>query len=117
MEGFYEALAQEVTGLGIATTLVEPGGFRTDANTRSVDAAPALRAYADLREELLRNFSEPIGDPAKLAEALITATSGKHPPRRLVLGSGAYEAVHAALAARLAEVEAQRDSASITNYA
>jgi hypothetical protein len=36
---------------------------------------------------------------------------------RLVLGSGAYEAVHAALAARLAEVEAQRDSASITTYA
>jgi NAD(P)-dependent dehydrogenase (short-subunit alcohol dehydrogenase family) len=115
MEGFHEALAQEVTGLSIATTLVEPGGFRTDANTRSVDAAPALRVYADLREELLRNFSEPIGDPAKLAEALITATSRKHPPRRLVLGSDSYEAVHAALAARLSEVEAQRDSASITN--
>jgi hypothetical protein len=79
--------------------LVEPGGFRTDANTRSVDAAPTLSVYADLREELLREFSEPIGDPAKLAEVLITATSSKHPPRRLVLGSDAYEAAHAALAA------------------
>jgi NAD(P)-dependent dehydrogenase (short-subunit alcohol dehydrogenase family) len=116
MEGFYEALAQEVAGLGIATTLVEPGGFRTDANTRSVDAAPALPVYAELRERLLSTFAEPIGDPAKLAQALITAADADRPPRRLLLGSDAYEAVFAALTARLAEAQAQRESASITNY-
>jgi NAD(P)-dependent dehydrogenase (short-subunit alcohol dehydrogenase family) len=117
MEGFYEALAQEVAELGITTTLVEPGGFRTDANTRSVDAAPVLPVYAGLREQLLSTFAEPIGDPAKLAQALITAANSDQPPRRLLLGTDAYEAVHAALTARLAEVQAQRDSAAITNCA
>jgi SAM-dependent methyltransferase len=73
MEGFYEALAQEVAGLGITTTLVEPGGFRTNANNRSVDAAPALPVYAELCEHLLSGFAEPIGDPAKLAQAVIAA--------------------------------------------
>jgi len=62
MEGFYEALGQEVAGLGIHTTLVEPGGFRTDANTRSVDAAHELPAYARARAELPRSFATPIGD-------------------------------------------------------
>jgi NAD(P)-dependent dehydrogenase (short-subunit alcohol dehydrogenase family) len=117
MEGFYEGLAQEVAGLGIATTLVEPGGFRTDANTRSVDAAPALPVYAGLREQLLGNFAEPIGDPDKLAWAVIAAADLPHPPRRLLLGSDAYRSVHAALGARLAEAEAQRDGAAVTDYA
>lgn len=116
MEGFYEALAQEVAGLGIATTLVEPGGFRTDADNRSVDAAAALPAYAELRDQVLRQFSEPMGDPAKLAAAVIAAADMAQPPRRLLLGSDAYEAVHAALTARLGEVEAQRDSASTTDH-
>lgn len=117
MEGFYEALAQEVAGLGIATTLVEPGGFRTDANTRSADAAATLPVYAELREQVLRNFSEPAGDPARLAAAVIAAADAAQPPRRLLLGSDAYHAVHASLTARLREVEAQKDSASMTNHA
>jgi hypothetical protein len=82
-----------------------------------VDAAPALPVYAGLREQLLSTFAEPIGDPAKLAQALITAVNSDQPPRRLLLGTDAYEAVHAALTARLAEVQAQRDSAAITNCA
>jgi NAD(P)-dependent dehydrogenase (short-subunit alcohol dehydrogenase family) len=115
MEGFYEALAQEVNGLGIATTLVEPGGFRTDANGRSVDAAPALPVYADLRERLLNGFADPIGNPAKLAEAVIAAAYAEQAPRRLLLGSDAWAAVHASLSARLREVEAQRETASVTD--
>jgi NAD(P)-dependent dehydrogenase (short-subunit alcohol dehydrogenase family) len=116
MEGFYEALAQEVGGLGIATTLVEPGGFRTDANTRSVDASTPLPVYAELREQVLRGFAEPIGDPARLATAVIAAADAARPPRRLLLGSDAYEAVRASLSARLREVEAQKDSASVTDH-
>jgi NAD(P)-dependent dehydrogenase (short-subunit alcohol dehydrogenase family) len=117
MEGFYEALAAEVAGLGIATTLVEPGGFRTDANTRSLDSGPKLPVYTELREQVLRDFSDPIGDPAKLAAAVIAAADTAPPPRRLLLGSDAYQAVHASLTARLAEVEAQRELASITDHA
>jgi NAD(P)-dependent dehydrogenase (short-subunit alcohol dehydrogenase family) len=115
MEGFYEALAQEVNSLGIATTLVEPGGFRTDANGRSADAAPALPVYAELRERLLGTFAEPIGDPAKLADAVIAVAYAERPPLRLLLGSDAFSAVHASLTARLREIDAQRETASITD--
>lgn len=116
MEGFYEALAQEVAGLGIATTLVEPGGFRTNANTHSVDAAAQNPAYSQLREKQLGTFAQPIGDPARLATALIAAADSAQPPRRLVLGSDSYAAIHASLTARLQEVEAQRESASVTDH-
>jgi NAD(P)-dependent dehydrogenase (short-subunit alcohol dehydrogenase family) len=115
MEGFYEALGQEVAGLGIHTTLVEPGGFRTDANTRSVDAAHELPAYARARAELPRSFATPIGDPARLAAAVLAAADADRPPRRLLLGSDAYRAVHASLTARLDEVVAQRDTAPRTD--
>lgn len=37
------------------------------------------------------------------------------PPRRLLLGSDAWTAVHASLSARLQEVEAQRETASVTD--
>jgi NAD(P)-dependent dehydrogenase (short-subunit alcohol dehydrogenase family) len=117
MEGFYDSLAQEVADLGISTTLVEPGGFRTDANNRSVDAAPELPVYASLRAKTLGNFAEPPGDPAKLADAVIAAVSSPRPPRRLLLGTDAYTAVHAALSHRLAEVEAQRETAGRTDAA
>jgi hypothetical protein len=66
---------------------------------------------------VLRNFSEPAGDPARLAAAVIAAADAVQPPRRLLLGSDAYHAVHASLTARLREVEAQKDSASMTNHA
>jgi NAD(P)-dependent dehydrogenase (short-subunit alcohol dehydrogenase family) len=115
LEGFYEALATEVDGLGIKTTLVEPGGFRTDANTRSHDVAEPLPAYAGLRQELLSGFAEPKGDPAKFAAAVMTAVDSAPPPRRLVLGSDCFAAVHAALAVRLQEVEGQRDTAARTD--
>lgn len=115
MEGFYESLAQEVSGLGIATTLVEPGGFRTDAHTRSADAGTALPVYAELRERTLRDFSEPIGEPAALATAVLAAADAAEPPRRLVLGSDAYDAIRRSLTARLREVEQQKDSAAVTD--
>ena len=45
----------------------------------------------------------------------VVAALAPDPPRRLLLGSDAYRLVHAALAARLAEVEGQRDQAAATD--
>jgi hypothetical protein len=55
------------------------------------------------------------GDQAKVVAAMIDVGDADDPPRRLVLGSDAYRLVHAALADRLAAVEAQRDTASSTD--
>ena len=46
LEGFSQALAQEVAGFGINVTLIEPGGFSTDwggSSARHADAAAGLR--------------------------------------------------------------------------
>jgi NAD(P)-dependent dehydrogenase (short-subunit alcohol dehydrogenase family) len=100
-------MSQELAPLGIATTLIEPGAARTNSSTTSVDPAPALEPYAELRAQLLASFAEPIGDPVKVAHAIIAAADVERPPRRLLLGSDAYEHVQAALSTRLREVEAQ----------
>ncbi len=115
IEGFYEALAQEIEPFGIRAILVEPGMIRTgfyDAATR----VPASEPYRDGPAD-----GEPIpldrmpGDQAKVVTAMIGAALSADPPRRLLLGSDAYRLVHQALAVRLAAVEAQKDLAASTD--
>jgi NAD(P)-dependent dehydrogenase (short-subunit alcohol dehydrogenase family) len=45
VEGFSEALAQEVRPLGIQACMVEPGGFRTDWAGASISFAKPMDAY------------------------------------------------------------------------
>ena len=115
IEGFYEALAVEVEPFGIRTMLVEPGMIRTtfyQAATR----VPDVPAYQDtpVDRDALPTEEMP-GDQAKVVAAMIDAALSPDPPRRLLLGSDAYRLVHAALAGRIADVEAQQDLASTTD--
>ncbi len=115
IEGFYEALAVEVEPFGIRTILVEPGMIRTSfyqAATR-VPASPAYQETPVDRDPL--PVEQMPGDQAKVVAAMIDAALSPDPPRRLLLGSDAYRLVHQALAARLAEVEAQQDLAPSTD--
>ena len=115
IEGFYEALAVEVEPFGIRTTLVEPGMIRTSfyqAATR-VPASPAYQGTPVDRDPL--PVEQMPGDQAKVVSAMIDAALSPDPPRRLLLGSDAYRLVHEALAARLADVEAQQDRAPSTD--
>jgi NAD(P)-dependent dehydrogenase (short-subunit alcohol dehydrogenase family) len=115
IEGFYEALAAEVEPFGIRTMLVEPGMIRTSfyqAATR-VPAGPAYQGTPVDRDAL--PVEEMPGDQAKVVAVMIGAALSPDPPRRLLLGSDAYRLVHEALAARLADVEAQQDLAPSTD--
>ncbi len=56
-----------------------------------------------------------IGDPAKVAQAIIDSVDVSPAPRRLTLGSNAYEVLAAAWRDRLAALEAQRDLAYSTD--
>jgi NAD(P)-dependent dehydrogenase (short-subunit alcohol dehydrogenase family) len=49
-------------------------------------------------------------------EDRVAAADTTPPARRLLLDSDGYEAVHASLTARLDEVDAQREHASITDH-
>ena len=54
LEGFSQALAQEVAAFGIHVTLVEPGGFSTDWAGSSSSTPRELPAYAEVHRHVAR---------------------------------------------------------------
>lgn len=50
LEGFSQALAQEVAGFGINVTLIEPGGYTTDWSGPSAKHSAENPAYAQARQ-------------------------------------------------------------------
>jgi NAD(P)-dependent dehydrogenase (short-subunit alcohol dehydrogenase family) len=110
LEGLSESLRGELAPFGIAVTIVEPGGFRTDWAGRSlIQTAGSRPEYAEATERASRNYArmhghQP-GDPTLAARALIELANSDHPPLRLVLGSAALTAITKALTARIEEIE------------
>jgi NADP-dependent 3-hydroxy acid dehydrogenase YdfG len=91
LEGFSEALAQEVLPLGIKLTIVEPGPFRTGfANAGFVQAENKIEDYQStagaFKERMKAVDGKQEGDPAKAAKAIIQITNIENPPLRLPLG-------------------------------
>ncbi|KAA0100877.1 SDR family oxidoreductase [Mycolicibacterium sp. P1-18] len=112
IEGFYEALAQEVEPFGIKTTLVEPGVVRTgffEAAPRVPLSEPYLGGPADRPTP---SVDEMVDSQEKTVAAMIRAGDSTEPPRRLVLGSDAWQLVTDALRGRLDELTAQRANAA-----
>jgi NAD(P)-dependent dehydrogenase (short-subunit alcohol dehydrogenase family) len=94
LEGWTEALRDEVAPLSIRVTIVEPGAFRTEfagpQNMRPVQRIDAYRAVIEPVEQYLYgNDGKQPGDPAKAAQAIIAAVDSTDPPLRLLLGSDA----------------------------
>jgi NAD(P)-dependent dehydrogenase (short-subunit alcohol dehydrogenase family) len=120
IEGFCETVAREIAPFGIRLTIVEPGATPTGFGA-SLDTAPVMPEYEDTPAGEVRRaigggtFNLP-NDPERIAEAMIDLVDSGAPPLRLPLGSDTFEDVRAALLARLAEHEAQRELAySVVN--
>jgi NAD(P)-dependent dehydrogenase (short-subunit alcohol dehydrogenase family) len=111
IEGFVEAVAQEVAPFGIAFTLVEPGPAATDFG-RGLDRTEPSPIYADTPVQALRRALEDggfvLGDARKMVREMLVSLDVSPPPRRLLLGGQAYAQVRAALQQRLVELDAQR---------
>jgi NAD(P)-dependent dehydrogenase (short-subunit alcohol dehydrogenase family) len=121
LEAWSEALADEVAGLGVKVTLVEPGNFRTafagDVNMRPERPLPAYRdVIAPIEAFLYGQASRQPGDPAKAAEAMICVVEDPTPPRRLVLGADAYDVLDRTLAARAADIARYRSLGEATAF-
>lgn len=119
IEGFIESVRQELAPFNIAVTIVEPGTTGTNFGRNLVVAEP-LEAYADGPVGRMRAFFgsgtfESPGDADKTIRVVVDTAEQNPPPLRLATGSDAYEAIHAALAARLAELEAQKSVAVSTD--
>jgi NAD(P)-dependent dehydrogenase (short-subunit alcohol dehydrogenase family) len=119
IEGFIEAVAQEVAPFAIDFTIVEPGPTRTDFG-RGLVTPPAMEVYRDTPAGEMRRavttaaFPLP-GDPAKMAQAMIDSAERRPAPRRLVFGRDAYARVRAGLVERIAALEAEKDVALSTD--
>jgi NAD(P)-dependent dehydrogenase (short-subunit alcohol dehydrogenase family) len=121
IEGFLDAVAQEVAVFGIGCTLVEPGGARTDFRHRGARIADTLEAYdaspSRMITRLVTDATRPSqGDPAKMVEVMIASVDEEPAPRRIALGSDAYQVMRAQLSARLKALEAQRELACSTDF-
>ena len=107
--GFSEALAKEVSSLGIRVTCVEPGGFRTDWAGASMSYAPKVEGYEDTvdkRYDFVKSGQfVPMGDPDKAAKAMINLIDSTEPPVHLVLGSEAINILKMADEQRKEEME------------
>ncbi len=122
IEGLFEALRQEVGGFGIDVTLVEPGDTRTGFSGVGAVMSDPLPAYAAAPSGQLRGYlaGGPAGqpnDPAEVARAIADSADRNPAPRRLILGTDAYQLIRTALGERLYEMEEQADIAASVGFA
>ena len=116
LEGFAEAVSQEVAEFGIKTIIIEPGSIKTGfvANIRWTQE---LEDYKDSAVGKLRRWIEEngdaaaSGDPVKMADAIYTISQMPEPPLRTVLGGDAYAVLEAGYSRSLAALQAQKDIA------
>ena len=109
IEGFIEAVAQEVAPFGIEFTLIEPGPAKTEFGAGLVEP-PSMPVYeqtpvGEMRRALKGGAFKLLGDPNKMAQAILDSVEIHPAPLRLTLGSSSYDAVKKALNARLENLE------------
>lgn len=95
LEGLSEALAPELAPFGVKVMIVEPGAFRTNFANDKLRLPPRrISAYAgsmagDINDLLKAYDGAQPGDPARAADAIISAVEAADPPLRLILGEDA----------------------------
>jgi NAD(P)-dependent dehydrogenase (short-subunit alcohol dehydrogenase family) len=87
LEGFSQALAQEVADFGIKVTLIEPGGYSTDWAGPSATHSEENPAYGAIREARSRSrAATPPGDPKATRAAILKVVDADPPPLRIFFG-------------------------------
>ena len=104
LEGFSQALAQEVAGFGIKVTLVEPGGFSTDWAGSSARHSEQLDDYKAVREQAMeaRKKRSVPGDPVATRSAILKVVDADAPPLRVFFGTAPLGIAEADYESRLA---------------
>ncbi|UVK51538.1 SDR family oxidoreductase [Mesorhizobium sp. AR02] len=114
LDGWMEALQVEVSPFGIETMIVNPGFFRTELlteeSTRYADLAIADYSARRAQQEAFWTGANGTqgGDPAKLAQALITLDKEAALPRRFLAGADAIATAEQKIATLQQQIEAYR---------
>ncbi len=98
LEGFSEALQQEVQPLGIKVSIIEPGPFRTKfAANGLIEAKRTIPDYDGtagvFREKLKGVNGRQEGNPLKAAKAILDLANSENPSLRLPLGAIAVKTI------------------------
>src|SRR5437660_851245 len=115
VEGWMQALQAEVEPFGIDTIIVNPGFFRTELLTEESTnfAERPIDDYNERRAQQMQFWKgqngQQSGDPAKLAQALITISNQEKPPRRFIAGADAIGTAEQVVAVLHQQIDAFRD--------
>lgn len=122
LEGFSEALAQEVSPFGIKVTIVQPGPFRTKFAGSSVKLAERrmdeykTTPVAQMYHYISRIDGRQEGDPQKAAQSLIDFVESGGGTLRLPLGKHSLDAIRAKLRQVEGDLNANEAVALSTMY-
>jgi len=122
LEGWMQSLQAEVEPFGIYTIIVNPGFFRTELLTEESTnfAEHPIDDYNERREQQLQFWKgyngQQSGDPARLAQALITISSQEKAPRRFIAGADAIGTAEQVVAALQQEINAYRSLSTSLAY-
>ncbi len=109
LEGVSEALRAELAPLGIRVTIVQPGPFRTEFISQSLEpAATTLPEYAAtsgwFAQFLQRISGKQPGDPDRAASVIVEMVRQGKAPLRLPLGKYAVDKVRKSIESQSAEI-------------
>ncbi len=122
LEGWMQSLQAEVEPFGINTIIVNPGFFRTELLTEESTnfATNTIDDYKERRAQQMQFWKgyngQQSGDPARLAQALITISNQEKPPRRFVAGADAIETAEKVVATLQQEINAYRELSNSLAY-
>ncbi|NSY72610.1 oxidoreductase [Agrobacterium tumefaciens] len=111
LQGISEVMRLEMAPFGVHVTTLCPGSFRTDWAGRSMVRTERSIAVYDtlfdpIREARQAVNGKQLGNPQKLADAVLTLIESDNPPPQLLLGSDALKHVTARIERLTQEIEA-----------
>ncbi|MGW0860510.1 oxidoreductase [Streptomyces sp. NPDC002690] len=121
LEGFTEALWQEIEPIGLRAMIIQPGSFRTGIENRTKASGEAIADYADTAgafRGMMGSLTPEMfpGDPERAAEAIWQVATAQETPHWVVLGSDAQRRIGVKLEQLQAEFEAGKDLAYSTDF-
>ncbi|CCK24623.1 short-chain dehydrogenase/reductase SDR [Streptomyces davaonensis JCM 4913] len=121
LEGFTEALWQEIEPIGLHAMIIQPGSFRTGIENRTRASGEPIEDYAATAgafRAMMGGLTPQMfpGDPERAAAAIRQVVIAPKPPHRVVLGSDAQRRIGVKLDHLRAEFEAGEELAYSTDF-